>query len=305
MATLPHSVPSRLSVLTAELYGREDATLIAWQRTCTQVSDALRVQHAGDRLTKALALAQDGSVELASDDRALVHSGDQRYAVLADGTCACPDYVHRGTPCKHALAVLIHTQALALLEPAGAVPAPSTPAAPAAPRRGATPPPAVPASAAWQVQEAQTSACMRWRIGTMEVTYTIRGTTDAEVIDRIDATVQRLHDLFEVYELRAAERATARTAVLTQAQAQAPQAPAPPDVHALVQQAVQQALAAQSNGQAAPPLSTSQAKRQAKSRDQETGVCSLHTIDMDFHDNERGTWYSHLLENGRYCKGAK
>jgi len=40
------------------------------------------------------------------------------------------------------------------------------------------------------------------------------------VIDRIDATVQRLHDLFEVHEMRAAERAEARAIALAPAQAQ-------------------------------------------------------------------------------------
>jgi hypothetical protein len=286
-----------LAHLTAELYGREDATLLAWQRTCTQVSDALRPQHAGDRLTKALALAQDGSVELASDDRALVHSGDQRYAVLADGTCACPDYVHRGMPCKHALAVLIHTQALALLEPAGAVPAPSTPAAAAPPRRGrpsrlpalATPPPA-PTSATWNVQEAPTSACFKWRMGTAELLYTFRGVDDGEVLQRIATQLPLLQELVDGYEARAEAQACARAAERAAAQAAAQ---APPTVHELVQQAVQQALAARS-GQAT--------NGQAASRDAGPPQCPEHGA-MRESTKAPGTWYcTQKLANGAFCK---
>jgi hypothetical protein len=87
----------------AVLFGREDDTLLAWQRACVQAAEALRPQHDSERLTKALAFAQDGAVSLAEDGYALVTSGTTRYQVQADGVCDCPDYQHRGTPCKHVL----------------------------------------------------------------------------------------------------------------------------------------------------------------------------------------------------------
>ena len=64
MATVPHPVPSRMAHLSAELYGHEDDTLIAWQHACMQAAEALRPQHDPERLSKALALAQGGHVEV-------------------------------------------------------------------------------------------------------------------------------------------------------------------------------------------------------------------------------------------------
>src|SRR5712691_10333871 len=69
---------------------------------------------------------------------------------------------------------------------------------------GATPPPAAepthngaaartprasktPRAADWKVSEAPASCCLKWRIGTMEVLYTARGATDAELQPRITA----------------------------------------------------------------------------------------------------------------------
>jgi len=88
---------------------------------------------------------------------------------------------------------------------------------------------------------------------------------------------------------------------------------APADLQALLQQAVQQALAAQgsANGQAPgtpPPAAPSTGQRQAKPKtgDQATGVCSLHNVGMEHHENERGSWYSHWLpEEERHCKGRR
>jgi hypothetical protein len=130
MASLPHPVPSRLAHNVAALYGHDDDTLLAWQRGCAQAAEALRAQHDPERLTKALALAQGGHVVLDDDGYALVTSGTKRYQVQADGTCDCPDAQHRGAPCKHVLAVLIHARAQELVAPS------SSPAAlePTAPR---------------------------------------------------------------------------------------------------------------------------------------------------------------------------
>ena len=89
-------------------------------------------------------------------------------------------------------------------------------------------------------------------------------------------------------------------------------APAPADLQALIQQAVQQALAAAAaNGQAPsppPPAAPSSAQRQDKPKtgDQATGFCSIHQVAMKHHENERGPWYSHWLpEEERNCKGRR
>ena len=126
MSSLPHPVPSRMAQNVAALYGHEDDTLIAWQRACVQAAEVLRPQHDPERLSKALTLAQGGHVALADDGYALVTSGTTRYQVQADGTCDCPDYQHRGAPCKHVLAVLIHARAQERVAPS---PSPAPPAA--------------------------------------------------------------------------------------------------------------------------------------------------------------------------------
>ena len=44
-----------------------------------------------------------------------------------------------------------------------------------------------PRAADWKVSEAPASCCLKWRIGTLEVLYTARGATDAEIQPRITA----------------------------------------------------------------------------------------------------------------------
>ena len=67
MSSLPHPVPSRMAQNVAARFGHEDETLLAWQRFCVQAAEALRAQHDPERLTKALALAQGGHVEVEDD----------------------------------------------------------------------------------------------------------------------------------------------------------------------------------------------------------------------------------------------
>jgi hypothetical protein len=296
----------------AALYGHEDETLVAWQRFCAQAAEALRAQHDPERLTKALALAQGGHVALEDDGYALVTSGTKRYQVQADGVCDCPDYQHRGTPCKHVLAVLIHGRAQELVAPSPS-PAPtaaasSAPAQPPAPTKSARQPKPR-SSAVWDVHEAPSSACFKFRVGTMELLYTLRGVDDDELQRRITATLPTLQDIIEACEERAAQRAAAREAAPV-AQAQpAPQAPpapqptsAPADLQTLVQQAVQQALAA-ANGQATPPPPAPPANGQAQPAPTPEGWCALHQVPMELRTNERGSWWSHRLADGAYCKG--
>jgi hypothetical protein len=288
----------------AVLFGHEDDTLVAWQRACVQAAEALRAQHDPERLSKALALAQGGHVALAEDGYALVTSGTTRYQVQADGTCDCPDAQHRGVPCKHGLAVLIHARAQERVAPSPS-PAPtaaaSSPLAPAPtptkPTRQAKPR----HSAAWDVHEAPVSSCFKIRVGAFEWTHTMRATDDAELHTRVQAFVPTFREVVAALDALQAERdaAKAAPAVLPQ-----------PDLQALLQQAVQQALAA-ANGQAPstpPPAAPSTGPRPAKAKtgDQATGFCSLHHVAMEHRENERGSWYSHWLpEEERHCKGRR
>jgi hypothetical protein len=166
--------------------------------------------------------------------------------------------------------------------------------------------PSAPASNAWDVHEAPASACFKFRVGTMELMYTLRGIDDAELQRRITATLPTLQEVIEACEERAAQRAAAREAAQAAQAQQAPQPPsAPADLQTLIQQAVQQALAAQAtaNGQApgTPPpalLSTGTAA---------TGgapFCQAHQAALELRTNDRGSWWSHwVASEKRYCKG--
>ncbi len=297
----------------------------AWREAVAQVEEQLcaklRVEVLPERMRKALEFVRADAVTLHADGTASVQSGNQTYTLSPE--CKCADAKHRAELCKHALAVELHRRAVALLEGTAPAPAPSaTPAAPSAslPAAAAAAPPAAlpsapsaPASHAWDVHEAPASACFKFRVGNMELLYTLRGIDDDELQRRITATLPTLQEIIEACEERAAQRAAAREAAQAQQVQHAPPASAPADLQTLLQQAVQQALAAQGspNGQAPstpPPAAPSTPQRQAKPKtgDQATGVCSLHNVGMEHHENERGSWYSHWLpEEERHCKGRR
>ena len=142
----------------------------------------------------------------------------------------------------------------------------------------------------------------------------MRATDDAELHTRVQAFVPTFREVVAALDALQAEREAAKAAPVPPR----PPAPATPaaalpqgDLQALLQQAVQQALAAHANGQAPstpPPAPPSGAQRQAKPKtgDQATGFCSLHNAAMEHHENERGSWYSHWLpEDERHCKGRR
>jgi len=321
MTSLPHPVPSRMAHTVAALYGHEDDTLIAWQRFCAQAAEALRPQPDPERLSKALALAQGGHVEVEDDGFAVVTSGTKLYHVQADGTCDCPDYQHRGsTPCKHVLAVLIHTRAQELAAPSSSPTPPAAAAgapAPAKPTRQGR----LPSADRWAVTEAPASCCLRLRIGELELMYTMRDVSDAELTGRVQHLVPWVQDVLDQARERQAQletlrqqRAAAKVAPDAPAQPPVPTPPpasVPADLQTLLQQAVQQALATQANGQApgtpppAPP-SNGTAPSGAAPDDQQTGFCSIHQVQMERKQNDRGVFYGHwLADEKRHCNGRR
>jgi hypothetical protein len=199
-----------------------------------------------DRLTKALDLVLTNAVTLCFDGTASVRSGSRSYTV-ASGSCSCADAKQRGRLCKHSLAVDIHRRAAALLQ--------ETPAA-SAPEAAAAVPLSAHTSAQWDVHEAPTSACFKFRVHTMELTYTFRGVDDAELQGRIAETLPMLQAMMDACEDRhAARQAEREAAKAAQAQPLPPQVSTPADLQQLVQQV---RAAAAANGpapeeQPAPP----------------------------------------------------
>jgi hypothetical protein len=174
------------------------------------------------------------------------------------------------------------------------------------------------------VKEAPASACLRLRIGDLELMYTMRDVSDAELTGRVQHLVPWVQDLLDQARERqtlldtlrqqreAAHTAQAAPALHTPA-ALAPQA----DLQALLQQAVQQALAAHAprhgtppaTGQApsapppAPPSNGTAAQGAAPAS--QDGWCALHRVAMELRSNAKGAWHSHwLAAEARWCRGT-
>jgi hypothetical protein len=263
-----------------------------------QLRTTLHVEVLPERLRKALDLVRADAVTLHADGSASVQSGKQTYTLTPD--CPCADAKHRTELCKHTLAVELHRRAVELFHGTDAEPVPTSSVTPGAP--SVTPgAPSAPASRAWDVHEAPASACFKFRVGNMELLYTLRGIDDAELQRRMTATLPTLQDIIEACEERAGQRVAERAAAQA-AQAQQAPASAPADLPALLQQAVQQALTATGAAHGTPPPAAP-ANGQAQSAPTPEGWCALHQVPMELRQNERGSWWSHRLADGSYCKG--
>jgi hypothetical protein len=71
-------------------------------------------------------------------------------------------------------------------------------------------------------------------------------------------------------------------------------------IAAAVQAAMRAQAEASTNGARQPP--TPPALESTK--DTDPSWCPIHRVQMERRTNERGSWYSHRLSSGAYCKGA-
>src|SRR5439155_27117941 len=141
---------------------------------------------------------------------------------------------HRGTPCKHLIAVQIHQQATAQLAPSAAAPRAATPQPiPAPDARQGRPP----SADRWDVNEAPASCCLRLRLGELELMYTMRDVSDAELTGRVQHLVPWVQDVLDQARERQAhleafrqQRETARTASDAPAPAVSHAIDTPPDL---------------------------------------------------------------------------
>jgi hypothetical protein len=313
MQSVPQSLTTAQCHRTvADVCGDRDTTPTAspapdWPQAVAQVGNALcaklRLETPPERIRNALDLVLAHAVTLHADGTASVQGSKDTYTLAPH--CPCPDAKQRTELCKHTIAVDLHRRALKLYhDTAPAVPPATVPeAVPSVPL-----PATATGTAAWLVQEAPTSACFKWRMGSAELTYTFRGVTDEEVLTRIREQLPLLQDILAACETRAA----ARPAIPEAAPPQAP--PDEPDKHTQRPQASPQAQETPHKSHANGHTATNghanghrngQRQRQSTTGDQDTGWCSLHNVAMHQHVNDRGTWCSHTLGNGRYCKGAK
>jgi hypothetical protein len=338
MATVPHT-PAPCEPLTtlmaaccgdqptpaSPLPASDPTAETHWHDAVTQVGEQLRaklrVEVLPDRLHKALALVLAHAVTLDPDGTASVQSGKQTYRLAPD--CPCADATHRAELCTHTLAVELHRRALALLD--STVPASSPTAARASvsaplPSNTEAPPAATPPAAAdtrqdrlpsadrWDVTEAPASCCLRLRVGDLEILYTMRDVSDAELTSRVRHLVPWVQDVVDQARERQAsldllrqprEAASAGPTAVPQ-----PPPTPPADLQALIQQAVEQVLAAQQRSRHGHASANGQVS-EAEMPTGPEGWCDLHQIAMERRSNARGSWWSHwIASEQRYCKGT-
>src|SRR5262245_417713 len=262
-----------LTTRVTELFGDQPTPALAlsasagttderWHDAVTQVGEQLRaklrVEVLPDRLHKALALVLAHAVTLHPDGIASVQSGKQTSRLAPD--CPCADATHRAELCQHTLDVELHRRALAVLDSTAPASSPTAMGATAGappPSRAEAPPAVTPPAAAdtrqerhpsadrWQVTEAPASCCLRLRVGDLEILYTRRDVTDAELTSRVQHLLPWLQDLLDQARERQAHldllRQQREATSPGQTAGPQPPSPTPPaDLQALIQQAVQQ-----------------------------------------------------------------
>jgi hypothetical protein len=145
-------------------------------------------------------------------------------------------------------------------------------------------------------------------VGELEILYTMRDVTDAELTSRVQHLMPWVQDLLDQARERQAHldllRQQREATSAGQTAGPQPPSPTPPaDMQALIQQAVQQALAAQQPprlGQASAPNQAPTATPPASPAD----WCPLHQVAMEQRSNATGTWSSHwVASEQRSCKG--
>jgi hypothetical protein len=158
------------------------------------------------------------------------------------------------------------------------------------------------------VTEAPASCCLRLRVGEIEIMYTMRDVSDAELTSRVQHLVPWVQDVLDQARERQAHldllRQQREAASAGQPAGPQPPPPTPPaDLQALIQQAVQQTLAAQQLSRHGHASANGQAS-EAEMPTGPEGWCDLHQIAMERRSNARGSWWSHwIASEKRYCKG--
>jgi hypothetical protein len=308
--TVSHTVPSAQAHAIADLTGYEDQATLRWQQTCVQAANQLTALPNGryvtvrmERMRQGLELAQRGAVTLAEqvdDLTATVRSGNNLYRVHTGLlNCTCADYQKHLQACKHLLAVEIHLGALGLLPPAAPEPVaafePDAPLAEpicSAPVAASASP--LPTTAHWPTSEAPASLNIKLRVGNMELMYTMRDVDDLKLQRRATMSLPWLQEILHGCEANLAER-----------QQEAERKVQARSLEEQIAAAVQAAMKAQTpptnpNGQRQPPPRDPML---APTNDTDPSWCPIHRCKMERRSNERGSWYSHRLAGGAYCRG--
>ena len=301
--TISHPSPTTQAQAIADLTGYEDAATLRWQQACVQAANTLTALPNGryvnvrmERMRQGLELAQRGAVTLPEEGEelsAVVRSGNTLYQIdMRLLTCTCADYQKHLQACKHLLAAEIHTGALGL---AGHAEEPLNPPA-TEPAINTSLPPAAPTTATWPISEAPASLNIKLKIGNMELMLTMRDVDDLKLQRRATMSLPWLQDILHGCEANLAAR---------QQEAEEERKLQQRSLDEQIAAAVAAALQAQTtesptgNGARKPPAPPAL----EPTNDTDPSWCPIHRCTMERRTNERGSWYSHRLSSGAYCKG--
>jgi len=160
-----------------DLYGADFHLALA-QTAATMANPA----H-GDRLRKAMDFVRSGAVTLHVDGTATVTSNGHPYEIVDE--CPCEDSRKRSPYCKHYLAVQLVQRTMERLGQGhkgnGTQDLSSV-----------TPTPA--RSQAWAVNEAPASCCLKFKIDSIEIMYTMRDVDDHALFPRVKQMLTRLQE---------------------------------------------------------------------------------------------------------------
>jgi hypothetical protein len=301
-SNVSHPLPSAQAHAIADLTGYEDAATLRWQQACVQAANTLTALPNGrygnvrmERMRQGLELAQRGAVTLPDDGQdlsAVVRSGSNLYQIdMRLLTCTCADYQKHLQACKHLLAAEIHTGALGL---SGRAEEPLTPPATESAMHTSLPP-AAPCTATWPISEAPASLNIKLKVGNMELMYTMRDVDDLKLQRRATMSLPWLTDILHGCEANLAARQQEAEHTRQQAEERQVQARS---LDEQIAAAVAAAMKGQANG--TPPPRAPQVE---PTNDTDPSWCPIHRCTMERRTNERGSWYSHRLSSGAYCKG--
>jgi len=258
-------VPSAQAQNIDALYGVPSPELTAWHRACALAADGFSATAEAGRLAKGLALAQGGHVHLDPDA-----DGDWG-ATVQSGKLTYTLEPDGTCPCpdyvKHPAQDCKHLLAVAIhLKAEGLLPG-QTSQPPSPISDLPSPISDLPTSLPQVSIDNPAGANFKARIGNCELWFTWHGASDQEVLGRMQATLPVLQELVEACEQQQRERQVSPPPVPT-----APELIPPPRP---------------GNGQVA------------------VDWCPTHQVVMSQHQNERGTWYSHRLAGGGWCRGKE
>ena len=156
----------------------------------------------------------------------------------------------------------------------------------------------VPTTATWPISEAPASLNIQLKVGNMHIMYTMRDVDDLKLERRATMALPWLTDILHACEANLAARQQEAERTLKQAEEERKAQARSLDEQ--IAAAVAAAMKAQANGD---PTPAPRAPQVEPTTDTDPSWCPIHRCKMERRTNERGSWYSHRLSSGAYCKG--